>query len=268
MVGNEGISVADALALRNSGDNSDGFGNGNGAWWIIILILLFYGGWNRGSFNGDGGGGGYGPCCAPATAQGLTDAFNFNQIDNSLRGLANGLCDGFYSTNNAINSVLAAIQNCCCQTQYNMSQGFCGVDKSITQLGYQNQAGFNALGNVINQGFCDIRYESTAQNCDTRNLIQTTTRDIIDNQNSNTRSILDFLVSDKLSNLRDENLALKFQISQSNQNSFISANQEAQTAELIRRLGRDCPVPAYVVPNPNCCYDATVSFNQGCGNCC
>lgn len=36
MMGNDGISVADALALtngRNGGYNSnDGFGNGNGAW--------------------------------------------------------------------------------------------------------------------------------------------------------------------------------------------------------------------------------------------
>ena len=34
------------------------------------------------------------------------------------------------------------------------------------------------------------------------------------------------------------------------QNNFIAANQEAQTAELIRRLGADCPVNAYVVQPP------------------
>ncbi len=32
MLGNEGISVADALALRNSGNNDDGGFGGNGAW--------------------------------------------------------------------------------------------------------------------------------------------------------------------------------------------------------------------------------------------
>lgn len=89
-------------------------------------------------------------------------------------------------------------------------------------------------------------------------------------QNANTRSILDFLVQDKLDALRDENQTLKNQISQANQNSFIAANQEAQTAELIRRLGRDCPVPAYIVPNPNCCYSAAYGYDSsgcGCGNC-
>lgn len=70
MMGNEGISVADALALRNSGNGSNGFSDGDGAWWIIILILLFGGGGyqgrgryyvegdygNRGGYNNRGGG--------------------------------------------------------------------------------------------------------------------------------------------------------------------------------------------------------------------
>jgi hypothetical protein len=97
------------------------------------------------------------------------------------------------------------------------------------------------------------------------------TRDIIDSQNAGTRAILDFLTQDKISTLTAENQALKFQASQSAQNAFITANQDAQTAELIRRLGRDCPVPAYVVPNPNCCYGNPVGVgysgynNNGCG---
>jgi hypothetical protein len=28
----------------------------------------------------------------------MTDAFNFNQLDNGLRGIQNGICDGFYTT--------------------------------------------------------------------------------------------------------------------------------------------------------------------------
>ena len=113
-MGNEGISVADALALRNSGYENDGFGGGNGAWWVIILILFFaMNGWGRNGFGGNGNDG-YNPCCAPATSQGLTDAFNFNQLDNGIRSISNGLCDGFYATANNINGVQSAIQNCCC----------------------------------------------------------------------------------------------------------------------------------------------------------
>jgi hypothetical protein len=102
--------------------------------------------------------------------------------------------------------------------------------------------------------------------CDIGNVIQNTTRDVIDNQNANSRAILDFLTNDKIATLTAENQSLKFAASQNAQNAFITANQEAQTAELIRRLGRDCPVPAYVVPNPNCCYQyAQPACNSGCG---
>ena len=37
--------------------------------------------------NGLFGGNGYNYCCTPATQQGVTDAFNFNQLDNGIRGV-------------------------------------------------------------------------------------------------------------------------------------------------------------------------------------
>ena len=77
--------------------------------------------------------------------------------------------------------------------------------------------------------------------------------------------IIDFMTQDKIATLTAENQGLKFAASQAAQNAFITANQEAQTAEIVRRL--ECPIPAYVVPNPNCCYDTRVSFGSGCGAC-
>lgn len=104
-----------------------------------------------------------------------------------------------------------------------------------------------------------VNYNLATQACETRQAI-----------NDSTRSILDFLTQDKIATLTAENQNLKFQASQAAQNAFITANQDAQTATLIRRLGADCPVPAYVVPNPNCCYNpfgfgATYGNNGGCG---
>ena len=100
------------------------------------------------------------------------------------------------------------------------------------------------------------------------NMLQTSlansTRDIIDSQNASTRAILDYLCQEKIADLQSENQSLRLAASQQAQNAFITANQEAQTAEIIRRLGRDNPIPAYMVPNPNCCY--TPSFTS-CGNC-
>ena len=139
----------------------------------------------------------------------------------------------------------------------------------------------------MERGFCDIGYAIKDCCCTTQRAIDgvnynmatqtnalqtamcTNTRDIIDSQQAGTRAILDFLTQDKISTLTAENQALRFQASQAQQNAFITANQDAQTAELIRRLGRDCPVPAYVVPNPNCCYGNPLGvgygYNGGCG---
>lgn len=100
----------------------------------------------------------------------------------------------------------------------------------------------------------------------------TNTSNIIQNSHSDTDRVIAKLdamenarMAEKLDALRSENLSLKFAASQANQNAFITANQEAQTAELIRRLGRDCPIPAYVVPNPNCCYGNPVGVSYGAG---
>ena len=90
--GEGGLSASDVALLTNGrSGNNDGFGDGNG-WWIIIFLIFALGGWGRNGFGGgfDGGNGGAGnmygfgfnPCCTPATQQGLSDAFNFNNLDN------------------------------------------------------------------------------------------------------------------------------------------------------------------------------------------
>jgi hypothetical protein len=231
------MSPADLRAVMGN-NNDDGFGfGGNGAWWIIILLLF---GWGRGGFGGFGGNygggqsGGYGyPCCGtPATQADLSAAFASNSVLSGINGIDSTLC-----------------------------QGFNGVNTAILQNGYNTQAGINTLSHQLADCCCQtqrsidrVAYENQSNTCALQNTINSTTRDIIDNANANSRAILDFLTQDKIATLTAENQSLKFQASQTAQNAFITANQEAQTAELIRRLGRDCPVPAYVVPNPNCCY--------------
>lgn len=106
-----------------------------------------------------------------------------------------------------------------------------------------------------------VRYDMATQACDTRNTIQNSTRDIIDNQNANSRAILDFLTQDKIATLTAENQSLKFQASQAAQNAFFTATLDAQTSELIRRIN-PMPVPAYQVPAP---YPYCGAYNSGCG---
>lgn len=284
MMGSDGISVADAIALgRNNTGYNDGNGafGGNGAWWVIILILFFaVGGWGRNGFGNNGGndGNGYNACCTPATQQGMTDAFNFNQLDNGIRGIQQGLCDGFYATNNSINGVLSAIQNCCCQTQlgmcqgfngvnqsianlgYQVGQGFCGVDKSIMQTSFQNQAGFNSIASQLASCCCDLsrgqenlKYQMAKDTCD-----------IITANDKNTDRIINYLTQNELQSLRTELQSAQLQLS-----------QNAQTNSIVNQL---LPVakPAYLTCSPyasafgypfqNGC-GCNSSCNSGCGCC-
>lgn len=235
MMGNEGISVADALALRSGNGEGDGFG-GNGAWWIVLLALLF--GWGRngnGGFGGGGnGGGGYSPCCAPATAQGLADAFNFNQLDNSLRGLEQGLCNGFYTVAQNNNAVLAALQDCCCKTQTTMLQGFHGIENSLCTLGYQNQAGFNGVTNQLASCCCDL--ERGQENI--KYEIAKATSQLAIAGDKNTDRIINYLNQTEMDKLRTELQSAQFQLS-----------QLSQTDNIINRL---MPVakPAYITCSP------------------
>lgn len=249
-----GYNLSDIAAVTGNRNGGDGMW-GNDGWWIILLFL--FAGWGRG-FGGFGGGeGGYGaPCATQADVRAAVDQQTLiSKLDQQTYGLA----DSTYALNTSI------------------TNGFHGVDTALCSLGYNIQGGLNTLstqlascccetGRAIEKGFADVNYNMATQACDTRRAIVDSTRDIIDNQNAGVRSILDFLTQDKIATLQAENQSLKFAASQAAQNAFITANQEAQTAELIRRLDTPCPVPAYVVPNPNCCYGNYGLGNCGCGH--
>lgn len=127
-------------------------------------------------------------------------------------------------------------------------------------VGFNNSAVLGGINDLkLAQG--EINSTIIKEGCETRHAICNSTRDIIDNANANTRSILDFLVQDKIATLTAENQSLKFQASQSQQNAYIAATIDATRAELIRRLGAEYPTPAYVVQPPQ-----PVTFNaNGCG---
>lgn len=282
--------------------NNGGFGGmwGEGIWAVIILGMIF--GWGRGGFGGFGGGWGdvLGWGFNSAAGQGaltradLCSEFNFNNLDNAVRGVQQGLCDGFYAQNTTLMNGFHGVDNAVCQLGYQTQQGFnslgaqmaqccCDTQRAIDGVNFHTMQGFSNLQNQIascccdtqrqiERGFCDVGYNMATN---TNNIIQSTHNDTdrviarLD-QMENTRQ------QEKIAALQAENQSLKFQASQSAQNAFITANQEAQTAELIRRLGRDCPVPAFVVPNPNCCYGNGYGYGYnnsngcgcGCGSCC
>lgn len=262
---NGGYSLSDIAAVTDGNNRNGDFGWGNGTWWIILLFFFAWGGF------GGNGWGGFGGRNQSALTRGELD---FSNLDSSIRGVQKGLCDGFYAMNTGMLNGFGNLQN-------TIMNGFNNVDNAVCTLGYQNQQGLNAmnLANVQNtyaiqnqlaNGFtdvtsqlancccenraaiADIKYTMATDTCAVKNTIQTSARDIVDNQNANTRSILDFLVNDKIQTLQAENQDLRLKASQAAQNNY-----------LVETL-RPAPVPAFPVCAPyqfaGCGYGVCNSF--------
>ena len=244
---NTGYSLSDLAAVTRDGDGTFG---GNNAWWIIVLFLIW--GW--------GGNGGWNRNNGATTREEVAYGFDMNNLENGIRSISNGLCDGFYAMNTGMLNGFAGVQSALCQ-------GFSGVTANINSTGNDLQQVINAntvagmqntnaitaqlsqmaadnaacccsTQRAIEKGFAETNYNLATQECQTRQAIA-----------DSTRSIIDFLTQDKIATLTAENQNLKF-----------AASQQAQNAYLVRELKDPCAIPAYVVPNPNCCY-----YNYGCG---
>ena len=211
---------------------------GDGGWWIILLFLAFGWGGNGFGFGGNRNGG-Y-PCATQADVRAAVDQQTLiSKLDQQTYGLA----DTFTALNNTLNS------------------NFRGIDNAICTLGYQNQQGFNEVAHQISDCCCTtqraidgVNYNLATQTNAIQNAMCNNTRDIIDNQNANTRSILDFLVNDKIASLQTENQNLKLQASQFAQNQY-----------LVNEL-RPCAKPAYITCSP---FQSAYGFglNNSCGCC-
>lgn len=297
----KGLTVADALALQRNGNDGDGVFGGQGAWWVIILILFFgmNGGWGNNGGNGASTvvvptpafGSSYGAsCCPPATMQGLTDAFNFNSLDNGIRATQEAVTAGFYQNNlattglgtaiqtsfgqaalqncqgfngltNAVNNSTNTIQSSLCNgfnnvqsalanTNYNMANCCCETRESIMQSNFNNQTGFNNLATAIATNACDIEKGQD----DIRYVLaqnQSATMAAIDHVGDR---LIDYMNQSKMDELRTELQNAKFQISQA-----------AQTDAIINQL-QPVAKPAWVVASPY----QSLNYNGvnacGCGN--
>ena len=225
--------------------NNGGFGNGwGGDWMSWLLLFVLFGGWGYGGFGG-GFGGGYGGFNTP-NAQGTITRADLNE-GFALNGLQNGQT-----------SIKDAVTN-----------GFHGVDTAVCQLGYNTQQGFNNLASQLASCCCETqsaiqgtRYDIATSAAATQNTIQNATRDLMENSNANSRAILQALNDNYVRTLERENSDLRMNALISNSNAVNQAARDAQTAELLRRTGHDCPTAAYVVQPPT-----PVTFPNYCNPC-
>ena len=198
---NEGLTASDVLALtRNNNENE----MWNNPFIYLVWLAVLGGGGLFGNRNGELQG--------AITRSDLFEGFNNQDVNGQLRGITNGLCDGFYALNSGIKdgfygtqSAIAenrfAAQNCCCETNRNIDA---------------------------------VRYEGAQNTCAITNAIHAegeATRALI---NSNVMQEL----RDKLEARDRDVLVRDFQLS-----------QLAQTSSLIGEL-RPCAKPAYITCSP------------------
>lgn len=219
----------------SGGNNGNGMWGQDGIWAILLLALLGFG---RGyGFGGGSGSGnefvGY-ELGKVATQADIASGFNNSAVLSSL----NDIKIGQANMQNYINQGFAGLNT-------SILTGFHGVDNAVCTLGYQAQTGFNTLSHQISDCCCATQRAIDGLNY---NMAKNTC-DIITNSNAQTQRVIDYLTNEKIEALRAENVALKGRIS-----------NDAQSAYLLDRL-TPCPKPAYIVPNPNCCYNTCNGTN-------
>ena len=235
MFNGKGYNLSDIAAVTRG--NGTGFGDGDGAWWLLLLFL--FAGWGNGGYGGGLGAGN--------ARDAVSYGFDINNLENGIRGLEHGLCDGFYDMNT---SLLTGFGNI---TMGNM-QNTNAIMGRLCDMSAQNAACCCETQRLIERGLCEVNYNILTQSNATNTNIANAARDIIENNNNGVRSILDFLTQDKIATLQAENQALR-----------LTASQQAQNAFLIDQLGTKAPIPAYMVANPYASYGCGMNYYAGCG---
>ena len=195
----DGYSLSDIAAVTEK--NGDEF-MGNGAWWIIILFLFMFS--NGNGFFGRGN-------------EALTRSeLDYANLDSSVRGVQQGLADGFYAMNTGMLNGFTGVQRDLCT-------GFNGINQGITTLGYQ----MKDCCCEVNRNIDAVRYENSKNTCDIVNAIHA--------EGEATRGLI---TQNTIQELRDSLQAAQLQL-----------GNVSQTQTLINEL-RPCAKPAYITCSP------------------
>lgn len=221
------------VAPANGSGNGFGFG-GDGAWFLIILFLFAFCGWGGNGWGNNAGNSG-------GVVDGYMLASDFSNIERKMDLINGGLCDGFYAVNNTLLTGFGNAELSRANQQAALMQQLSAMQMQAANCCCENRA-----------AVAQVRYDMATQACDTRNTVQNATRDIVENQNANSRAILDFLTNSKMRDLESANQELR-----------LAASQAAQNNYLISQL-RPTPIPAYASCNP---WAGSYTGCSGCSGC-
>ena len=197
---NEGLTASDVLALTR--DNEADMWN-NPFIYLVWLAVL-------------GGGGLFGNRTSElqnaVTRSDLFEGFNSQDVNGQLRGITNGICDGFYAINSGMKDGFYGIQGALAENRFAQQNCCCETNRNIDAVRYEGEKNTCAITNAIH-----------AEGELTRALINSNAmQDLRDRLEARDRDVM----------VRD------FQLS-----------QLSQTANLVNEL-RPCAKPAYITCSP------------------
>lgn len=241
---NSSPSLADIAAVTGGGGGSRDGGFGGDGWWALIILLALFGGFGNRGFGGGGGGGMGGGCCGDscATQADVRAAVDQQTLISKMDQQTYGIADLGYAIQGQVHGVTDAVT----QT------GF-GLQNAITSASFASMQGTNQLSRELAECCCEnraaiaqVRYDMATQTCDLGHRID---------------GVAD-RIHEELTAIRMEQKNERIaELTQKLGMADLAASQAAQNAYLLNQL-RPCPTPAYVVPNPNCCYSTQ---SAGCG---
>ena len=242
------------LGSMMNGGGMGGYGAGMGYIWPIIYLAAL----SRGGLfgNDNDGGGRYGGRLAAIQEQLQTNQ-GFNTLMsavtggfNEVRNLATQTGCDFNAVNTAIQAVQSAICSVGSKNDMNAMQIVnavtsgdsnivnqlasccCDVKELVTNMGYQNQLGQKDLANTIINGFSQVGYATRDQTCTIENAIKG-----LSTQMANQFAALETrALQDKLQASRDENTALKNQLSNEHQTAIFGQQIAQATAPIAAGL--------------------------------
>ena len=207
--------------------------------WIWIIVLFLFG-WGRNGFGGNNGG----------VSDGYVLTSDFANIERKLDGINNGICDSTFALNNSIKDGFSAAELARCNAQMQFMQQLFALQQQISNCCCENR-----------EAIAQVRYDMATQDCQTRNLMQNNTRDIIEAFNCGMRSIEQRLTAQEMA-------AKDAKIAEQNQMLFgyqLAASQAGQTDSLKSYVGAQL---AYYNPRPVPSFNVPAPFQYaGCGSC-
>lgn len=187
---------------------------------------------NGGGLGGWGGfGGGYGGGGAYPVESILQRSLDTQTIIGKLDGVTQGLCDGFYATQNSINGLGTTVMQTASQAELARCQQQAALMQQLYNMSFQDQQCCCETQRSIDS----VKFTIAQEDCNTRNLMQSNTRDLIENQNANARAVLDALTAQRLE-AKDERIAAQAAQIQALQLAASQANLATDTIKNINKI--------------------------------